>query len=58
MKQSKKITRTQRSLLQKAGYQGDTYTCRVIEETVDYIVFEDANGVRAIYNKIYQQFEQ
>lgn len=42
MKQTKKLTRGQREYLQKHGVQIDG--CRLVEETVEYIDFQNKKG--------------
>ena len=42
MKQTKKLTRSQRELLHKKGV--DTKECRLVEDTKEYIVVQFSDG--------------
>lgn len=49
MKQTKKLTRTQRKILEK--HEVDTRDCRLVTETRDYITVQYSDGTIVSYEK-------
>ena len=57
MRQRKKITRAQRILLEKAGYEDDLRNVYYVMENRHYVYFVTTDDAKVMYNKSTGQLE-